>query len=452
MTTTRLSRFFRLPGIFATLIALLFTALTGRSEDWTSWRGKTFDGRTTERNLPTNWSGTDGKMENVLWKAALPAVGRSTPVILDKALFLTMHDETSNDLLLARIDKTNGKTLWTRTVGNARTPRQQDRPGMREWQKFHVHHNLASPSVAADRETVVAYFGNGDLAAFDHDGKALWSRNLQKDYGEFLIWWGYANSPLLVDNLVIVAVMHDRLDGVADREENKSYLVAFDKSTGKEVWKTDRTTGSPSESSDSYTTPVLWNHGGRREMLVFGADVFDAYDPATGKRLWWIDHDLEGGRLVTMPVPHEKLGMVFGVRGKREPLFGAKPVGDGEQKEGVILWTHRRNVPDVSSMVATDSLLFFVDDNGVATCVDAVDGTVRWSERLLQGTYFPSLLLGDGKVYFLNNDGWCTVVKAEATFTKIAENKIDDDFLASPVVSDGKLYLRGRNALYCISE
>ncbi len=437
--------------IFPVVLLLSLSSFVSAG-DWTSWRGNTYDGRTQEQNLPVEWKATGEETKNIVWKTDLPPWGRSTPIILGDSVFLTSHDEANGDLLVLRIEKNTGKIVWTRKAGNAKTPRQEDRKGMREWQKFHAYHNLASPSVCGDGESVTAVFGNGDVVAFDRDGNELWHKNLQEEYGEFLIWWGYANSPFLLDDMVIVAVMHDRLDGIEGREETKSYLVAFDKKTGREVWKTDRTTEAPNESSDAYTTPVLWNHEGRREMVIFGADTLDAYDPASGKRLWWIGNGLEGGRTVPMPVPNEKAGIVFGVRGKREPLFAAKPRGLGEQPGSAILWDHNKNVPDVSSVVCTESLLFFVDDGGVATCIDAVQGDVKWSRRLVAGTYFPSLLLAekDGNLYFLNNDGWCTIVKAGETFEKIAENKIDDAFLSSPVVSDGRIFLRGMRTLYCI--
>ena len=155
----------------------------------------------------------------------------------------------------------------------------------RRSQKFHKSQNMASPSPVTDGKLVVVHFGNGDLAAYDFDGKQLWQRNLQKDYGNYTIWWGHANSPVLYDNLVISICMQDSCADLPGKP-SPSYVVAHDKRTGREVWKTLRMTAATHESCDSYTTPILWKNGERTELVVLGGQMLDAYDPATGKQLW----------------------------------------------------------------------------------------------------------------------------------------------------------------------
>ncbi|MGL4595738.1 MAG: PQQ-binding-like beta-propeller repeat protein [Thermoguttaceae bacterium] len=432
---------------FAVLV-LCFSMSWICAEEWKNWRGNTFNGRSNETNLPTNWS----EESNILWKTAIPAWGASTPIVLGDSIFFTTHENDSSPegrMAILHLNKTTGNIVWKREVAKGRAPRAGDGEGMRRWQKFNDHHNFASPSVVGDAEVIIAHFGEGTVAALDWDGNILWKINMQKDFGDFKIWWGHANSPVLFENNVIIPVMHDNLADL-DETPNRSYIASLDKMTGKLLWKTDRTTLSKDEYSDAYTSPILWNHEGRTELVFLGSERMDAYEPKTGKLLWWIGKGLEGNRIVPTPSPNEELGMIFAARGKRDPAFGFAPRGLGEQSETAIKWYWDKNVPDVCSMVSTNKFVFFIDDKGVMTCLDSKSGEKQWAERLEQGTYFPSLLLANDRIYVLNRAGTCSVVSASETFEKIAENKLSNEFYSSPITSDGCLILRGKNAIYCI--
>ncbi len=431
------------------LLCLLLAPLekTLFAADWANWRGPTWSGNATG-DLPTHWSETEG----ILWKTELPPWGNGTPIVVGDTIFLTTH-ENEDRLVLIRLNKADGKIVWTREIADdLTTPRHRDGMEFRGWHKFNDYQNLASPSVVADSETVVAHFGTGDLAGFDWDGNLLWKTNLQEEFGGFMIWWGHANTPLLYDNLVIVPVMQDDLRDLPEKKPVDSYLVAFDKTTGKQVWKVIRNTKSNDEYNDAYTSPVLWNHEGRVELLVLGGETLDAYNPKTGERYWWLNKGLEGNRIVPSPVPCESLGLVFAVRGKREPVCCIAPKGLGEQPESALIWSHKKNPPDVSCPVVCNGLLFFTNDNGIATCADAKTGDVFWEKRLAGGTYFPSLLADGKNVYYMNNEGLCTIVKADKEFEQVAQNKLEGTFLSSPVAVDGKIYIRGREAIYCITR
>ncbi|MCL2304297.1 MAG: PQQ-binding-like beta-propeller repeat protein [Planctomycetaceae bacterium] len=415
--------------------------------DWSNWRGPTWSGNAVGE-LPTHWSETEG----ILWKTPLPPWGNSSPIVVGDSIFLTTQID-DDQLVLIRLNKADGKIVWEKEIASGqKTPRFQEGQEFRGWQKFNNYHNLASPAVVADSETILAHFGTGDLAAFDWNGSLLWKTNLQETFGDFMIWWGHANTPLLCGNLVIVPVMQDDLRDLPNKEPVESYLVAYDKNTGKQVWKVLRNTGSKNEYNDSYTSPVLWTHEGRVEMLVLGGETLDAYNPKTGERYWWLNKGLEGNRIVPSPVPCESLGLVFAVRGKREPVCCVAPKGLGEQPESALLWSHPKNPPDVSCPVVCNGLLFFTNDGGIATCVDPKTGDVHWEKRLAGGTYFPSLLADGNNVYYMNNEGTCTIIKADKEFEQVAQNKLDGTFLSSPAAVDGKLYIRSRDAIYCIGN
>jgi outer membrane protein assembly factor BamB len=408
------------------------------AENWPQWRGPQGTGVSTETGLPLQWSET----ENIAWKCPLPGMGASTPAVWGNAVFVTSED--GDKLLLLKTNKTTGQVEWTQQVGTG-VPARRGRRGadgsFRKQQKFHNLHNLASPSPVTDGEVVIAHFGNGDLAAYDFAGKRLWLHNLQKEHGTYTIWWGHANSPVLSGDLVISVCMQDSLADLQS-ELAPSYLVAHDKRTGEQKWKTKRETGSKAEDGDSYTTPLLYERQGRRELLVVGANHIDAYDPTTGRQLWDVP-GIEGSRTITGPTLGA--GLVYATGGKRGPLVAAKLGGD-------IVWKHAQGTPDTPCPVLWKDWLFTVSDQGIAQCFDAHNGELLWKERLPTGDYKASPLAADGKIYFLNLKGGCTVLKAGPRFEKLAENHINDETIASLAVSGGKVFVRGKKALYCVGN
>jgi len=436
--------------VSAALAAVLAVA-TARGENWPQWRGPRGDSTSTETDLPLAWTSESG----IAWIAPLPGWGGSTPAIWDDAIFVTSHDDERDEpgkLLLLRLDKKTGKIVWTRQVGTGVAVRDAEK---RSKQKFHQLQNLASPSPVTDGQHVVVHFGNGLLAAYDFDGRELWKRNLQDDYGAYTIWWGHANSPVLYPRpgeqspLVISVCMQDSL---ADRQEQpvESYLVAHDVATGREIWKTPRMTDARAEECDAYTTPVLRQVGDRHELIVMGGNQVDAYDPATGKQIWFLPK-LVGGRTVTGPTVGEE--MVYVTRGMRGPLLavelGKKTSGELTHRD--IGWQQREGTPDTCCPVLAGNLLVMVSDNGVARCLDAHNGKLYWTARV-KGGYKASPLYADGRFYFLNTSGLCTVVAASRKYDKLTENQVGDQTLASPAVSQGHIYLRGKKALYAIGR
>jgi outer membrane protein assembly factor BamB len=420
-------------------ILLVLAVSPVQAGDWPQWRGPAGTGVSDEKDLPIVWN----ESRSVLWKCQLPEWGTSTPAIWGDAIFLTSHT-AENDLLLVRIDKKSGEIVWSQKVGSGEAVREAPK---REAQKFHQIHNLASPSPVTDGKTVVVHFGNGDLAAYDFDGKQLWKRNLQDDYGSYTIWWGHANSPVLYGGLVISVCMQDSL---ADMRDNpvESYLVAHDLQTGAERWKVARMTKAKAEECDAYTTPVLVRRNDRQELIVMGGNQLDAYDPATGKQLWYLE-GLVGGRTVTGPTVADDT--VITTRGMRKDLICVKVSRDGELSSRDIRWEVKAGTPDTCCPVVSNGLVFTVTDDGIAKCYDLESGHVQWTERL-KGGYKASPFAAEGRIFFLSTDGLCTVVSASKKFDKLTENKLNDDFIASPAASDGKLYLRGKKNLYCISR
>lgn len=424
------------------LVVLVLAALVAApqrcasAENWPQWRGPAGDSVSRETSLPLSWS----DRQNLAWKVPLPEWGTSTPAIWDDALFVTTQQD--DRLLLLKLARSDGRVEWVRQVGTAETPRQAEK---RSTQKFHRLHNNASPSPVTDGSVVVAHYGNGDLAAFDFDGRLLWRRNLQDDYGTYTIWWGHANSPLLLGDLVVSVCMQDSLADLADKL-SPSYLVAHDKHTGQVRWKSPRMTGAEAEQCDSYTTPLLVSTARGPQLVVMGGNQVDAYDPADGRQMWHLG-GIVGGRTITGPTSAH--GMVYVTQGQRGDLLAVRLGALGKLSQSHIAWRHGDATPDSCCPVVWLDLLFIVADNGIAQCLDAHNGTVHWKQRL-PGDYKASPLAADGRIYFLNTSGTATVVAADSRFQRLAENQIDDETIASPAVSQGRIYLRGRRHLWAI--
>ncbi len=425
-----------------TLICLI-AAPPARAENWPQWRGPRGDSTSQEERLPLNWN----EQRGIAWKVELPGWGDSTPAIWQDALFVTTQDD--HKLLLLRLRRDNGQTLWSREVGTAETPRGSPGQGSpdRGSQKFHHSHNNASPSPVTDGKVVVVHFGNGLLAAFDFNGQQLWRRNLQDDYGPYSIWWGHANSPVLYGDLVISACMQDSLSGVSDQPA-ASYLVAHDKRTGKPKWKSARMTRADAEECDSYTTPLFVQTAQGPQLVVMGANQLDSYDPNTGKQLWYLP-GIVGGRTITGPTAG--LGMIFATQGMRKDLLAVKLGGVGELTRRDVAWKEKEATPDTCCPVLWRDLLFTVSDNGVAKCYDAHTGHQKWKKRL-PGDYKASPIAAEGRIYFLNMQGVATVVAASERFSKLSENILDDETTASPAVSGGRIYVRGKKFLYALGK
>ena len=397
------------------------------AENWPQWRGPSLNGVSGEKNLPVRWS----KTENVTWKLPLTSWSGSTPIVWGDRIFLNVVD--GNDLYLWSVDRTRGVPLWKQRIGGGNVRMQKQ--------------NMSTPSPVTDGRGVWVMTGTGILKAFDLDGKELWMRDIQKDYGRFGLNWGYGSSPLLHEDALYVQVLHGM------RTRDPSYLLRIDKATGKTIWRVERPTQARFESPDAYTTPALLRYGTNTEIVITGADVVTGHDLATGKELWrasGLNPDNDGSnRMVASPVVYGD--MIFAPSRER-PLLALKAGGRGEVSRSHVLWSSQ-NGTDVPTPVTDGTYLYVVNDRGIMWALDAKTGReIYGRKRVRPGTYSGSPVLADGKIYITNEDGLTSVLKAGPTFEVLAENDFDDYTLSSPAVSDGQIFIRTSKSLYCIGN
>jgi outer membrane protein assembly factor BamB len=410
------------------VVALLLVAFAvARADNWPQWRGPSLNGVSNEKNLPVKWT----TEENVAWKVPMPGYSGSTPIIWRDRIFLNVAD--GDNLSLWCLNKTNGEVLWKKPLGGGNVKMRKQ--------------NMSSPSPVTDGRSVYVMTGTGILKGFDFTGKELWTRDIQKEYGQFGLQWGYASSPLLYEDSLYVQVLHGM------KTDDASYVMRIDKKSGKTLWKVDRPTSAIRESPDSYTTPALLRYGKSTEIVITGGDCVTGHDSATGKELWRANglnpDNNPSYRIVASPIIFDD---IIYAPSRIKPLLALKAGGRGDITSSHVLWS-TGNGPDVPTPVTDGKYFYVVNDRGIMFCLDAKTGAeVYVQQRIKPGTYSGSPVLADGKIYITNEDGLTTVVAAGPKFEVLAENPLNDYALSSPAISDGQIFIRTAAHLYAIGK
>jgi outer membrane protein assembly factor BamB len=433
-------------------VCVLGVAVVGA--DWPHWRGPNASGVSPDRTLPTRWSATD----NIVWKAPIAGAGVSTPIVSGDRVYVTSQigagvrregthprlvqgadaaahgeralatdaaaggDRSKTVFLVEAFGRADGKRIWERRI---------DATG--DLTPVHDKHNLATPSPVSDGTLVFAWFGTGQIAALDRSGAVVWQRHLATENGAFDIQWGHGSSPVLYGDLLIL---------LCDQPA-KSYLVAIDKTTGKDRWKADRGQGR-----SSYSTPLVVEGAFGAELIVNSTERIDAYDVKTGTFLW---HAGESSRFaVPSPVFHD--GVIYASRGYRSgPYMALKPGGRGDVNATRTLWRVATGAPYVSSLLYYDGIVYMANDVGVLTAVDAATGVRVWQERV-DGVFSASPVGGAGHVYFVSENGDTVVVKAGRAPQVVARNALGERAVASPAISNGQVFIRTDKHVFAIGR
>jgi len=423
---------FRLSPLIAatTLLAssctqLAFSAAPGTdglsldTSDWPWWRGTQRDGIIDNQSLPLEWSET----ENVLWKAPIPGRGHGSPIIVGKRVFLATADEEKQSQYVICLDRDSGNTLWNKQIH------------LGGWQgRIHKRNTQASSTLASDGERVFSVFMHDAkiwITALDLDGNTLW----QDVASDFASHWGYSTSPVLYDELVIVASDHKEGGG----------LTAYNRKTGKKVWNVSR------PAIPNYATPVIYNIKGKDQLLVPGCDLICSYDPNTGRENWSIEATTR--ETIGSIVRNGNLLYASGGYPKHETVC----ITASDTPEIVWISPIRVYAP---SLLAHGGYLYAVTDNGLAHCWDGKDGSLKWREKV-GGSYSASPILVDGRIYVSNEQGETIVFTPNPKkFELLATNQLGNEIWASPVAANDRLFLRvahteGENrseSIYCIGE
>lgn len=405
----------------------LLAAVSAIAGNWPQWRGPSLNGTTDEKDLPITWN----QESNVIWKLAMPSWSGSTPIVWGDRIFL--HVAEGRNLELWSIDRVKGSVLWKRYLsgGNVKMRKQ----------------NMSSPSPVTDGVKVWAMTGTGILKAFEYSGKELWSRDIQKEYGQFGLYWGYASSPLLHEDSLYVQVLHGM------KTDDPSYVLRIDKNSGRTIWRVERPTKAIHESPDAYTTPTLLRNGTAFELVVSGGDVATGHDLATGKELWraggFNPTNSPSNRMIASPLAY---GSMVYIPALVKPLQAFRAGGRGDITKSHLVFQFQ-NGPDIPTPVTDGTYFYSINDRGIVYCLDARTGQqIYGGQRLRPGTYSASPVLAAGRIYITNEEGLTSVIKAGPKFEILAENSLNDYCLSSPAISNKRLYLRTTGYLYSIGE
>jgi len=480
-------------GIALVVLACSIGFPAAAEGQWTRFRGPNGTGVAASASVPIEF----GPEKNVAWKTPLPP-GHSSPVLTSHRIFLTAHTDDKNNykLLVLCLDRKSGALLWQREVPRVQQGRLQNVNGP------------ASPSPVTDGANVYVFFQDFGMIAFDANGVEKWRRRM----GPFNMFYGFGASPILVDDMLILAVDQD-VD---------SHMIAVDKNTGKTRWRVAR----PGVIS-GYSTPTMYEpKNGPKQIIVPESFQLSSYSAADGKRLWWVrglacemksvasideeylyingwgfPQNQPGQHVATVPFAEGRrrydtnndgviakeeiagdgpMDRVLSPKGgfdafdldrngrldakewevfrmmmaSENGLLAIKLGGQGDMTSSAIRWRYQRPVPQVPSTLLHQGVLFMVNDSGILTSFDPATGSVLKQGRLKGAIdkYFASPVGSGGTVWLISQDGTVSVVSAKGDWEVLAVNTLGDEVFATPAIADGTLYVRTRNALYCFSQ
>jgi len=418
------------------------TAWAQDASTWLDWRGPTADGiAPASAKPPTEWDVESGK--NILWSMPLHGQGHSSPIVVDGQVWITAATDDGKEQSVIVADLETGESLLDEVLFKNEKPDPLS----------NSVNNYAAPSCTAELGRVYVHFGSYGTACYDTSTReVLWERrDLPCNH-----WRGPASSPVLYKDLLILT-----FDG-ADLQ----YLTALDKATGKEVWKTERSTpwddldkdGKPMADGDfrkSFSTPIIRQIDGRDVLLSTASKCFFGYDPATGTELWQRFHSA-GHTGSPRPLYHEGIAYMNTGFGKAQ-LHAIRVDGSpsGALADDRLLWERRKNVPNRATPVLVGDRIYSADDGGIASCADLATGDALWRERL-EGGYSGSPVFAGGLLYFTSDQGLTTVIRPGDQFDLVGENHLETDpphnCGASAAVIGNTLVLRSGGALYRIGE
>lgn len=353
-------------------------------------------------SIPLKWSPT----EQIAWSAKLPGKGQSSPVIFGNLIFVTSIEGTMKDRChVTALNLEDGSVAWSRDIKAAQTVRSN------------YFQSRSAPTPAVDARAVYAFFETGNLVAISHQGQILWERVLTEDFGSFESTIGLACSPLLTDDSVVLMIDH----------EGPSYLIAIEKESGKDRWKTER------DSRVSFASPALVPVGESLQIVCSSAGSVDGYDPRTGTCLWSYSESIGGNRSATpLPIGGGRFviaaspGMHNENEAEARRSNGVMEIRQTEQSFAAqVVWRTEEAMPAFNSPLIHEGLAYWVNRAGVVFCFDAVTGQKHYAKRIAQGCWATPVGVGD-RVYVFGKDGLTTVLKSGPEFEVLSENSLWD--------------------------
>lgn len=406
-------------------LSLLLVITNARAhENWPQFRGPHSNNVSTgDGHLPTVWSEKAG----VIWKLPTPLKGWSSPAVWGNRAYLTEAAADGSQMFAFAIDLESGKQVWRQLLFTHE-----------KVSEIHLMNSYASPSPCTDGNRVWVNFGSYGTACLQaDDGQLIWKRT------DFVCdhYRGPGSSPLLADQRLFI-----HFDGF-----DHQYIVALDAITGETIWRKDRDIEYGTDNGDqmkAFCTPLVIEVNGRKQLISPTSKAVLAYQPVDGREIWRVTYDEFSA--TAQPLFDGTTVYVNTGFGKAK-LYAIDPTGTGDVTSTHVKWVNAKGIGSKPSPVLDQGLIFNVHDAGVASCLDATDGTELWNKRL-GGQFSASPLIAGGFLYLFDHDGKCYVSRPGREYDLVSENQLDDGCMASPIPVGNRLLVRTRSALYLLGS
>jgi outer membrane protein assembly factor BamB len=460
--------------LFAWILIVPFAP--GADSNWTQFRGPNANPVGVDAHLPDSWS----KTKNVEWSAEIPGRGWSSPIVVGGKIFVTaattdgkskppqmgtdysndyvaelmkqglseqevmkrvgerdieMPDEVTLHYFLYCLSLDKGAVLWKQEFYAGRPP------GGR-----HRKNSFTSETPVTDGEFVYVYVGNLGLFAYDLNGKQAWATRLEAN--QIYLDFGTGGSAALHGSRLLI---------ISDNEKHQ-YIAAFDKQTGKQLWRTDRDLKDPTITMmrSGWTTPFIWTNKVRTEIVTIGPGAAVSYD-MEGKELW----RLSGITPAPAPSPFAYEEMLYLDGGQGRPLFAVRPgasgdisLGKTENSNDYVAWSQDRAGTYITTPVAYQGALYVLYDKGILARFDAKTGKQSYKTRIdpEAWAFTSSPWAYNGKIFCQSEEGKTYVFTAGEKFELLHVNLLDEMALATPAIVGDRVLIRTEGHLYSMRQ
>lgn len=399
------------------------------AQEWTRFRGPNGTGISEATTIPVEWTDAD-----LNWKTQLPGLGNSSPVVWGDRVFLLSADPDDATRYVLCHDAVTGKELWRRDFASQK-------------HRLHVRSRYASCTPAVDEKHVYVAWSTPEkttFKAFFHDGREAWDLDL----GRWQSQHGFGTSPIVYRDSVILHYSQQANQLEPGELPGESFMMAFDRDTGRELWRT------PLVSMNvCYSVPFIYQPpGGGADELVCcstGNGMF-SIDPLTGKMNWSLNDGLFSMRTVSSPVLAG--GLLFGSNGSGQYsnnyIVAVQP-GPSPKLAYQMKNSGEFKAPYVPGLIVRDDLVFCLYDRAFAFCIEAKTGKIIWGERT--GAEFSgSPIRVNDKIYCIDEAGVVWVFAASDKYQLLAKNPLGEPSRSTPAVSGGRMFLRTESHLMAV--
>jgi outer membrane protein assembly factor BamB len=383
--------------------------------DWPQWRGPKREGVSEEKSLLKEWPKEGPK---VVWKVDNVGVGYASLAVVGGHVY-TQGTIDGLEQVIALNEK-DGSLLWKTAPTQNKAYENGQGNGPR-----------ATPTF--DNQKLYTESGNGDLACLlAADGKVIWVKNLEKDFGGGVPGWGYSESPLVVGGGLIVTPGGE-----------KGAIMALNKSDGKLVWRATEV-----KQGAHYCSPQLAVINGRKQVVQSGASSVYGVDLADGRFLWEYKHANNGTANCSMPIVFNDHVFASSAYNTGGGLVAVMPDGPNGHKVQEKYFEHKMQSHHGGIVRVGDEIYGF--GNGGLICMNLATGKINWVDRSVGKG---SVIAADGMLYLLSENHELALAEVNpAKYVEHGKVKLEDHgkpSWAHPVIANGKLYIRDQQSLTC---